>query len=486
MPSRRAFVAELAAATVALRAAERQLTNMWTMKEAAEAVRKKTVSPVELTRACLAKIDKLNPDLNAFITVMHDEALAQAKELEAEAMRGLFRSPIHGVPIALKDNMDTAGIRTTAASGVFADRVPTEDAPVVTKLRKAGSIFLGKTNMHEFAIGGTSAVSFFGPVKNPWNPLYHPGGSSGGSGVAVATGMAFGALGTDTGGSVRGPAAYCSISGLKPTYGRVSIRGVVPMCWTLDHVGPMAHTAEDCALLLKEMAGYDPEDTTSVDVAVTDYAAAIGKKVSELRVGIPRAVFYDKLHPDHVQTLHASTDVLRKLVASVKEVTLPQMANIPSIVNAEIWGYHAEQFERTPQSYQPSLRKTLERAKSAEVAKYLEAKRHLDYLRRTIGHVFEHVDILITPVHDKPTETIDEVLKRADADAPSPVILSPRSPFNVLGLPTMAVPAGFSANGLPIGMQLTANHWAEDKVFALAHAFQQATDWHTKHPPLPA
>src|SRR5204862_978527 len=240
-----------------------------------------------LTQACLNRIDKYNPSINAFITITRDQALAAARDMEAEQKSGKWRGPLHGIPIALKDNIDTAGIRTTAASGVFKDRVPTEDAEAVVRLKKAGAVLLGKLNLHEFALGGTSAVTFFGPVHNPWALDHVPGGSSGGSAAAIAADLCIGTLGTDTGGSIRIPASYCGIVGFKPTYGRVSNRGVIPLSWTLDHVGPMCKTVEDAALLLGAIAGFDGLEPTSVDVPVPDYGRALGTRVAPLRLGVP-------------------------------------------------------------------------------------------------------------------------------------------------------------------------------------------------------
>ncbi len=268
------------------------------IREAADLIRKKKVSPVDLTKACLARIDQANPSLNAFITITRESALQQAGVAESEVMRGNWRGPLHGVPIALKDLFDTAGVRTTAASGVFKDRIPTEDAEVVRRLKAAGAVLLGKTNMQEFAFGGTSIVSYFGPVHNPWEPNHIPGGSSGGSAAALAADLCYGALGSDTAGSVRLPASHCGIVGLKPTYGLVSIRGVIPLSWSLDHVGPMARTVTDTALLLQVIAGYDAQETTSVQMNVPDYSKALGAKVSSLRIGIPREFFFADLDPE--------------------------------------------------------------------------------------------------------------------------------------------------------------------------------------------
>src|SRR6202521_2639607 len=285
------------------------------IREVSDLIRKKKVSPVELTTACLARIDRFNPPLNVFITITAESALAQAREAEAEVKRGNWRGPLHGVPIALKDLFDTAGVRTTAGSGVFKDRVPEQDAEVVRRLRAAGAVLLGKLNMHEFAYGGTSVATYFGAVHNPWKLDRIAGGSSGGSPAPVAAGLCYGSLGSNTGGSVRHPAAYCGIAGLKPTYGRVSTRGAVPLSWSLDHVGPMCRTVGDAALLLQGIAGYDPQETTSVDAPVPDYTQALKAKLSALRLGIPRVIFYEKLDPEIEAAVNTAMDVLRKLTS---------------------------------------------------------------------------------------------------------------------------------------------------------------------------
>src|SRR5579863_9715408 len=268
------------------------------IREAADLVRKKKVSPVELTRACLARIDRFNPSLNAFITITAESALEQARVAESEVTRGNWRGPLHGVPIALKDLFDTAGVKTTAGSGVFKDRIPTEDAEVVRRLKAAGAVLLGKTNMHEFAFGGSSIVSYFGDVHNPWEPSHIAGGSSGGSAAALAAELCYGAFGSDTAGSIRLPAAHCGIVGLKPTYGLVSARGVIPLSWSLDHVGPLARTVGDTALLLQAIAGYDPEDTASISMKIPDYTAALRTSPATLRLGIAREFFFESLDPE--------------------------------------------------------------------------------------------------------------------------------------------------------------------------------------------
>src|SRR5580704_4611601 len=287
------------------------ITNVLTsIGEASELLRKRELSPVELTKNCLAQIEKLNPTLNAFVTVTAELALTQARAAEAEILSGHWRGPLHGIPLALKDLIDTAGIRTTAASALFKDRVPAEDAEVVRRLKEAGAVLLGKQNLHEFAYGGSTMISYYGEVHNPWDPARIAGGSSGGSAASVAAGLCYGAIGTDTAGSVREPAALCGIVGLKPTYGRVSVRGVIPLSLSLDHIGPIARTVADAAVTLQAIAGYDKKDANSVDMPVPDYLASLRQQWRPPRIGVPRKLFFEDLDPAVASAVEEALGVL--------------------------------------------------------------------------------------------------------------------------------------------------------------------------------
>src|SRR5579864_6753908 len=453
------------------------------LQQASDLIRKKSASPVELTEECLKRIEKLNPSLNAYITVMREPALAQARELETERQNGKLRGPLHGIPIGLKDLIDTAGVRTTAASAIFADRVPSEDAEVVRRLKEAGAVIVGKLNMHEFAYGGTSVPSHYGPVHNPWKLDRIAGGSSGGSASAVAAELCYGALGSDTGGSIRQPSAYCGIVGLKPTYGRVSTRGVIPLAWSLDHIGPMCRTVTDAALLLGAIAGYDPLETTSIDVPVPEYSRALRTKVSAFRLGIPRAPFFDQLDQEIAAATGKAIDVLSKLTAGAHDVQLPVYSTLP-IVGAEAYSYHLPYLSKTPELYQPSTRERLEGGAKVTAAAYIQAHRELDRLRRAVRDVFTQVDLLITPTTPMPPATIAEADRPGVPPPPGGTTLSLRntSPFDIYGLPTISIPCGFTNSGLPIGVQISGPHLAEPQVFALAHAYEQSTDWHTRRP----
>ena len=454
------------------------------IREAADLIRKKKVSPVELTKACLARIDQTNPSLNAFITITRESALQQAGVAESEVMRGNWRGPLHGVPIALKDLFDTAGVRTTAGSGVFKDRIPTEDAEVVRRLKAAGAVLLGKTNMQEFAFGGTSIVSYFGAVHNPWEPSHIPGGSSGGSAAALAADLCYGALGSDTAGSVRLPASHCGIVGLKPTYGLVSIRGVVPLSWSLDHVGPMARTVADTALLLQVIAGYDAQETTSIEMNVPDYSKALGAKVSSLRIGAPREFFFADLDPEIEAATKEALSVLGKLTAGIRDIALPanSMESLRDVVRAaEAYAYHREYVTKTPELYQPLTLKRIRAGADVTTPAYIQGRRDLAQVRRTAEKWLGSVDVLVTPTLPIPPPLISD----PHADDILPAVRN-TSPFDVNGWPAISLPCGFTSQGLPMGLQIIGPNGAEPVIFQLAHAYEQATDWHKRRPQLPS
>jgi aspartyl-tRNA(Asn)/glutamyl-tRNA(Gln) amidotransferase subunit A len=459
-----------------------ELTRL-SIREVSTLLRKKKVSPVELTRACLSQIEQFNPALNAFITITADSALAEARTAEAEIQRGKWRGPLHGVPIALKDLFDTAGVRTTAASALYKDRIPAEDAEVVRRLKLAGAVFLGKQNMHEFAYGGTSAVSHFGPVHNPWALDRIPAGSSGGSAAAVAAELCYGALGSDTGGSIRGPAAYCGIVGLKPTFGLVSTRGVIPLSWSRDHVGPMTRTVADSAIMLQAIAGVDPSNVTGEEVKIGDYKGQTEKKTSSLRLGIARDFFFADLHPEVDAAIKSALSVLEKLTAEIRDLNIPVSTN-RSVTDAEAYAYHAESLAKTPELYQPYTRGRLNAGAQVTTRAYIEGRRELAQFRQDIGKTFASVDALITPTSPIPARTILEASEEDPLRLPRPLDLRNCGPFNVNGLPSISVPCGFTRSGLPIGLQISGPHGGEGIVLQLAHAYEQATDWHKRRPPM--
>jgi aspartyl-tRNA(Asn)/glutamyl-tRNA(Gln) amidotransferase subunit A len=461
-----------------------QLTQLG-LAEAMGLLRRRALSPVELTQACLARIEQLNPSLNAFITVTAEQALQQAREAEAQIQRGQWRGPLHGMPLALKDLIDTAGIRTTAASAVFRDRIPTQDAEVVRRLKAAGAVLLGKLNLHEFAYGGTSVPSYFGPVRNPWNTSRIAGGSSGGSAAAVAAGLCFGALGSDTAASVRQPAAYCGVVGLKPTYGRVSTRGVIPLSWSLDHIGPLCRSAADAAWMLEAIAGYDPLEPTSVDRPAERYGSALHGRTAALRIGIVRRPYFDALDPDIEGAVNQAIQVLGRLTASTRDVDLPYTNVLLTIASAEAYAYHKPYFTAAPQLYQPMTRQRLEQAAGISAAEYTNALRELQRLRRQADSAFANVDLLVTPT----TAIAPLSIEAGYADPPLPADGTPvefrnNHMFDVLGLPAISLPCGFSRDGMPVGLQIAGPAFAESRVLALSQAYQQVTDWHRRAPPL--
>ncbi len=467
------------------------------LTEAAAHIRSGKLTSTALTRACLERIAIYNPKVDAYITVLAQQALAQSAQLDAEAKAGKFRGPLHGVPIAIKDNIDTAGIRTTAASKVYDDRVPTEDAEVVTRLAAAGAVFIGKANLDEFA----DAVSYFGSVRNPWALDRDPSGSSSGSAAAVATTLAYGALGTDTGGSVRLPSAYCGTVGIKATYGLVPIRGIVPLAVSLDHCGPITRTVEDAALMLNTLAGYDRYDITSVQHAKEDYVAQLDQPLSGLRLGIPRAPFFDKCDEDTAKAVEAAIAVLAKMTKSVKDVMLPSTAaftwaSLNSIGN-EIYAYHEDLFANRSGRYSLAMQLLLQGQKdamnapsttgSAQVSAYIKHRWDMELLRRTVDDSFTDFDVVVLPTLRTMPQKLSYVIdmeENTKLHSPGVMDLDNCTAFNVYGLPAISVPCGFSKDGLPVGLMIAGPHFSEGKIMALARAYERETKWDTHRPPL--
>ena len=454
-----------------------------TIAEARKRIAARTLSPVDLTRAYLDRIEKLNPRVNAYITVTADAALAQARALEAEVAAGRSRGPLHGIPLALKDNIDTAGVLTTAASAVYAQRVPNADAPVVTKLRDAGAVLLGKLNMHEFAYGGTCVVSHYGPVHNPWNLDVVPGGSSGGSAAATAARLCAGALGTDTAASIRFPAACCGVVGLKATHGLASIRGIVPLSEMHDHVGPIAHSVEDCALIMDAISGFDPLDPVSIRVERAALAGSIGDSVGKLKIGVPRAPFFQGLDPEVASAVDQALDQLKRMTAASSDVALPDVGYAYTVLGAETYEYHAKMVADPAKRalYSPITLMRIESGKGTSADDYIAARRRMTIARNTIADLFTNVDVLVTPTFMRTPPTIAASLASPPDES---VMIRNTLPFDVLGLPTISVPCGFTRAGLPIGVQITGPRLGEARVYALAHAYEQATDWHKREPAL--
>ncbi len=443
--------------------------------------RKRELSPVEVTRTLLDRIAQLDPGLHAFVTLTADRALAEARAAEAALHRGDAR-PLLGIPVAHKDIYCTQGIRTTGGSALLADWIPADDATCVRRWQEAGTVLLGKLITHEFAFGLQMPGHRFQPARNPWNLDHIPGGSSSGSGAALAAGLVMGATGSDTGGSIRGPAAFCGIVGLKPTYGRVSRAGVLTLSWTLDHAGPMARTVEDCAYLLQAMAGHDPADPASSRAPVDDYLAPLGGDIRGLRIGVPRTYFFDGIDSEVAQAFEAALTTLRGLGAEVRDVTIPSLHTTPAfllILMAEAFAYHERDVREHPELYGDVLRERILAGALVTAAEYTQAQRLRAQLCNDVAEVLHHVDVLATPTATTPATSFTR--------AQDPELGFPRSnmaPFNLTGLPTLALPCGFASSGLPLSLQLAGRPFEEATVLRVGHAYEQATLWHTRRPPL--
>jgi aspartyl-tRNA(Asn)/glutamyl-tRNA(Gln) amidotransferase subunit A len=450
------------------------------LNEAAALIEARRVSPVELTEACIARAEALDATLHAYITTTFETARQEAQAATDEIAAGRYRGPLHGIPFAIKDLYETVGVRTTAGSKLRENYVPAEDAFVVSRLKEAGAILLGKLSLHEWALGGTNINVWYGTPRNPWGTTRIPGGSSGGSGVAIAAGYCLGSLGSDTRGSIRLPSALCGITGLKPTFGRVSVRGVLPLNWSLDHAGPMARTALDCALILQTIAGYDDADSLSIDAPVPDYMAAIAAPLAGLSIGLPSRYFFD---PDLVQTdvlgaVHDAAGVFEALGAVVREVDLPGIDQFTDAFMADGAAYHEQALAEHPDAFSDQVRARLQAGMEMTAVNYSRGRFAQVELKRALMRLFRDVDLLLTPTVPVTAPEIAPTLSSA-------LLLRNTWPFNITGSPAISAPCGFSNDGLPIGMQLVGRDWEEDLVLAAAHAYQQATDWHRRRPIAP-
>ena len=459
-----------------------------TIAELGTLLRKRKISPLELTHAALKRIDALNPRLNAFITVTAERALREARATEREISCGEYRGALHGIPITLKDNICTEGVRTTAGSKILKDFVPQADADVARKLSRAGAILLGKTNLHEFAYGVTTENPHYGPTRNPWDLQCIPGGSSGGSAAAVATGMGFASVGTDTGGSIRIPAALCGIVGLKPNFGRVSCQGIVPLAVTLDHAGPLARTVADAAIMLDAIC--------ECDDGAFYKAARSGLKKREkkvqIRLGWPREYFFERVDPKIRRAMEAAMKVFERLGVRVQEVALPHMADSvePStqIALAEALEYHESQgyFPPRARDYGEDVRKRLEMGSAVRAVDYLKAQKARERVRADFRAAFERVDAIMAPAAPIPAPRIgkDAVKLGGESQSVRGALVRMNRPANFTGFPVISLPCGFTRSGLPIGMALHGPQWGEAKLLRIAAAYEQATTWHERRPPV--
>ena len=461
------------------------MSGFLTIAQAAEQIARRKLSPVELTKACLAKIEKLDGTLHSFIRVTADRALQDARAAEERVMADRAKGPLDGIPIAHKDIYNTAGIATTGHSRLLQHNVPTEDAFTVRLWADAGTVMLGKLATHEFAMGGPSFDLPWPPARNPWNPDHFTSGSSSGTGAAVAAGLILGGTGSDTGGSIRGPAALCGIAGIKPTYGRCSRAGILPLCNTLDHAGPLAWTVEDCALLLQAMAGHDPADPASADVPVPDFRADLNKGAKGLRVGLVRH-FHEidnKANAAVQKGIDDAVTTFRDLGAEVREVTLPPMMDFMAcgftILSVEAFAIHEPWLRTRFDDYGELLRDRLAIAGLVSGADYVQAVRFRRELCAATAAAMKDVDILLTTASPTEAARIDAVPKWASMEKPGFTM-----PFNVTGLPAISICSGFGEGGLPVSIQLAARPFQEPTLFRAAHAYETATPWRNKRPEL--
>jgi aspartyl-tRNA(Asn)/glutamyl-tRNA(Gln) amidotransferase subunit A len=461
-----------------------ELTEL-TLTEAARLIRSRALSAVELTRAYLDRIERLESRLLSFITVTAETALAEARAADAAIGRGDYRGVLHGIPLAYKDLFETRGVRTTAGSIMLLDHVPLADAAAVERLRAAGAICLGKLNMHEWAFGVTTNNPFYGACRNPWAPERIPGGSSGGAGAALAARLCLGALGSDTGGSIRIPAALCGIVGLKPTYGRVSLRGVLPLSWSLDHAGPMARRVADAAHLLQITAGYDAADPGAADAPVEDYTGELDEPIAGWRFALAEGGVIDEVAPEVRAAVSAAAAVFESLGARVEPLALPaideahQSNNL--ILSCEAAAYHRERLAVQPHHFGADVLTRLRYGAARTAVEYALARRAGARIRRRYEAVLAGYDLLLLPT------TLTAAPPREAATPPGtvrPNLTRLTSPFNLTGLPALSVPCGFTAGGLPIGLQLVGWPWSEALILRAGHAYEQATDWHKRVPAL--
>jgi aspartyl-tRNA(Asn)/glutamyl-tRNA(Gln) amidotransferase subunit A len=460
-----------------------------TLSEAASLVGRLEISPVELVDSCLERIVQTNDVLHAYIAVYEEEARTVAGAAETMIRNGHRLGPLHGIPIGVKDNIALEGLRTTAGSKILADWIPGEDATVAARLKRSGAIILGKTNMHEFAWGGTSANPHYGFVRNPWNTDRFPAGSSGGSGAAVAARTCFGALGTDTGGSIRLPSAVNGITGIRPTIGRVSNFGVVPLAWSMDTVGPMTRTVADCALMFGAIAGHDPKDEGTALVPVDDYSADLDLGIDGVRIGVDSGYFFHHLQPPVHDAVRTALETLARLGATVVEVAVDHIhGNISAqltIESSEPSTYHQRWLRERPEDYGEDVRLLLELGELHLATHYLQAQRYRSLLRRQFLDAFKSVDAFACPTLPftaTPVGSMTVVIENGVEEDMLSAIMQFTGVPSLTGLPSLAIPCGFDGDGLPIGMQVIGKPFGEAALFRLGAAFQSATDFHLQKP----
>ena len=453
-------------------------------------VQSKEISPVEIIEAHLTRIDATEPVLNSFITLLADQARKSARQAEKDIQAGRYKGPLHGIPVALKDLYNTGGVRTTSGSRIFDTFIPAEDCTVAAKFHQAGAILLGKLNMHQFAYGPTGENPDYGHMHNPWNPDMVTGGSSGGSGSAAAAGQCTITTGSDTGGSIRIPAALCGIVGLKPTYGLVSRYGLSSLSWSLDHPGPMTRTVEDTAITMNVIAGHDPKDVASAKVDIPDYTSALTGDVKGLRIGIVKEYFEAPLDPQVRNAVMDAISLLESMGAKIKEVSYPMFnqsqAISSTVLMAEATAYHRDLLEKDGHQLYEPVRQRLEAGLFISAAEYLRAQQARSIFDQQGRRLLDEVDLLAGPTEPvtAPEILASKVMAGEQEVGVVGALTQYTRPYNINGFPAISVPCGFSDDGMPIGLQLAGRPFDELTVLRAAHAYEQANDWHTRRPPI--
>ncbi len=455
-------------------------------------IRKGALSPVELIEATLSAIDECEPQLNAFITLFREKSLERARQAETEIRSGKDLGPLHGIPVALKDIIYVEGTRSTGGSNFFSEESPQFDAALVSKLRDAGAIIIGKTNLHEFAFGVTTENPHFGATANPWDTSRVPGGSSGGSAAAVVAGCCAGALGSDTGGSIRIPAAVCGHVGLKPTFGRTSVHGVLALAQSLDTVGPMCRYVHDVALMMNTLAGYDPRDVHSENRPVPDYTEGLDEPMRGRRAGVPKQHFFDDLDPEVERIVREAIKVLEGLGVEIVELDLPSAPSghevTLTLLTAEAGQFHQQRLAAHREDYGVDVRELLEDGLALSASDYIKAVRVREIVKREFVGAFEEVDCIVSPTAPLPAplRSTHDLSGGSESNRIRPRLTRNTRLINLLGLPSISVPCGFaqvensaSEEGLPVGLQITGPWWSEPTLLQAAHAYERATPWHT-------
>ena len=460
----------------------------FSISELSRAYKSKELSPVDVTKAYFQRISKYNESVNAFVTICEQSALEEAAEAEREIISGTSRGPLHGIPIGHKDLYQTAGIRTTAGSKVLLNNIPETDATAVARLKNAGVIMLGKLNTHEFAYGPTNDSSVFGPCRNPWNQDYFSGGSSGGSGSAVALRLCVGATGSDTGGSIRMPAACCGVTGLKPTYGSSSRAGIYPLCWTMDHAGPLARSVEDIAFLFQPLVGPDGRDISVVEHDFPDMRSQFSRDLKGLKIGIPDRYFYDQSQPEVESAVHDAIATLVELGAEVKHVDIPHIeyaaAAAMVLYLSEGTAYHDDDIGNKAELYTDQVRLFLELGNYVLAKDYLHAQRFRTLLGQSMADALREVDVLATPTMPITAQRLGQefVDIRGQNESVFGALLRNTEPFDLTGLPALVMPCGIAENKMPISLQIAGRPYDEARLLRVGHSFQQSTNWHKACP----